>query len=135
MSLGRPSSYTDEIADRVCEAIAAGGALYLICERPDMPGESTVYQWLAAKPDFAEKYARARERQQDRRVDEIIEIADKDDDPNRARVRIDARKWAASKLAPKKYGDRVTNEVVGEGGGPVIVSTVERKIVRPNAGD
>lgn len=112
---GRPSSYSAEIADEICEAIASGGALYRLCkERAGFPHESTVYDWLERHKEFAEKYARARERQQDRRVDEIIAIADEDDDPNRARVRIDARKWAASKLAPKKYGDRVTQEISGE---------------------
>lgn len=122
---GRPSSYTDEIADEICEGIANGAALHRLCaERDDLPTERTVYNWLASNEVFVQKYARARERQQDRRVDEIIVIADEEDDPNKARVRIDARKWAASKLAPKKYGDRVTQEHVGEGGGPVIVQQI-----------
>lgn len=104
---GRPSSYTPEIGARICEEIAQGAALYRLCQQPDMPSERAVYQWLEANPDFTQEYARARERQQDRCVDEIIEIADIEEDPQRARVRIDARKWRASKLAPKKYGDKV----------------------------
>lgn len=105
--MGRPSEYSDEIAEAICEAIAQGAALYRLCEREDMPAERTVYQWLEAREDFAQRYARARARQQDREVDHIVEIADTEEDPQKARVRIDARKWRASKLAPKKYGDRV----------------------------
>ena len=64
-------------------------------------------------------YARAREERSHMMADEIIEIADTEPDPNRARVRIDARKWWASKVNKKDYGDRVTAEVSGPDGGPV----------------
>ena len=105
--MGRPSSYTEEIADEICEALATGEALYLMCQaKAHWPAERTVYQWLEKNEDFAQKYARARERQADRRNEEIIVIADTATDANLARVQIEARKWQASKLAPKKYGDR-----------------------------
>jgi hypothetical protein len=107
MRTGRPSSYTDEIADAICEEIIEGGALYRICEREGYPSENTVYRWIEERPDFREKYMRARELQQDREADKIVVIADETDDPNKARLQIDARKWRASKLAPKKYGDRL----------------------------
>ena len=104
---GRPSLYADEIADAICEAIIEGGALYRICEQEGFPSENTVYRWIEEKPEFREKYARARELQQDREADKIVVIADETTDPNKARLQIDARKWRASKLAPKKYGDRL----------------------------
>ena len=104
---GRPSLYTDEIADAICEAIIEGGALYRICEQEGFPSENTVYRWIEEKPEFREKYTRARELQQDREADKIVVIADETTDPNKARLQIDARKWRASKLAPKKYGDRL----------------------------
>lgn len=56
---------------------------------------------------LAEQYARAREDQADYIAGEVLEIADTEPDPNKARVRIDARKWAAGKLKPKVYGDRI----------------------------
>jgi hypothetical protein len=105
--MGRPSTYSEEIADRICERIIEGAALYKLCEEDGFPGEKTVYQWLDKHEDFAQKYARARELQQDREADKIVSIADETDDPNKARLQIDARKWRASKLAPKKYGDRL----------------------------
>lgn len=108
MPAGRPSHYTPEIADIVCEAIATGGALYKICEeRDDFPAERTIYQWLEKHEEFAQKYARARERQADRRADEVVVIADTEADPQRARNRMDARKWHSAKLAPKKYGEKI----------------------------
>lgn len=73
-----------------------------------MPCVKTVYLWLGAHPEFLQQYTRAREDQADTHADEIIDISDNyDEDPNSRRVRIDARKWVASKLKPKKYGERI----------------------------
>lgn len=105
--MARPSEYTEEMADRICEGIIEGAALYRLCEQDEFPGERTVYQWLDAQPSFAQKYARARELQQDREADKVVVIADEAKDANIARLQIDARKWRASKLAPKKYGDKL----------------------------
>ncbi len=121
---GRPSEYTAEVADAICEAIATEGALYRLCaQRDDFPAERTVYQWLERYPEFAQNYARARERQADRRNDEIVVIADEATDANLARLQIDARKWQASKLAPKKYGDKLA--LGGLDGGPLQVQVVK----------
>ena len=116
--LGRPSGYTPEIAEDICELIARGISLRAITARADMPGEKTVYQWLAKEADFAQQYERARERQAHLYASEITEIADtaSNDDWNVARLRIDARKWFASKVSPKKYGDRVAQEISGPDG-------------------
>lgn len=66
-------------------------------------------RWLhdEDRQDFRDQYARAREDQADTYADQMVEIADTEDDPQRARVRIDARKWVSSKLRPKRYGDRL----------------------------
>lgn len=131
MPAGRPSTYSEELADRICEAIATGEALYRMCEeRSDLPAERTIYQWLEKHPEFAQKYARARERQADRNADEIVTIADTEEDPQRARVRMDARKWRASKLAPKRYGDKVQQEISGPDGKPVEVKTDDMDVAR-----
>lgn len=106
MKQGRPTDYNEEITDIICEEIATGAALYKLCKRDDMPGEKTVYQWLEKFPSFAQKYARARERQQDYESDHIVEIADNAKDAQLGRLQVDARKWRASKLHPKKYGDK-----------------------------
>jgi leucyl aminopeptidase (aminopeptidase T) len=103
--MGRPSKYSDQLADKICERIADGESLRAICADKNVPGKRTVMTWLSDKEEFRHRYAQAREEQADFYADEIIEIADNEADTNRARVRIDARKWKASKLAPKKYGD------------------------------
>ena len=121
---GRPSSYTKEMGDLICEGIAEGEALHRLCAREGYPGERTVYQWLEKDEIFAQQYAYARARQQDRYADEVVTIAaDKSIEVDRARVMIDARKWLASKLAPKKYGDRTQTEITGANGGPVKIET------------
>jgi hypothetical protein len=63
---------------------------------------------------------RARQLQADHFVDEIIEIIDTETDPNRARVRMDGRKWVAAKQAPKKYGDKIDHTHGGDPDNPVI---------------
>lgn len=125
--LGRPCSYTEEIAEKILGRIMEGEGLVTICQADDMPGKSTVYRWLAApgNDDFRDRYARAREVQADVLADEILRIADtpqigrktkidadgdeevtEGDMIEHRRLQVDARKWYASKLAPKKYGDK-----------------------------
>lgn len=131
---GRPSGYSAELADDICERLAKGEGLNGICKAEDMPTRSMVYRWLEEREDFRDKYARARLQQADHYAEEIIQISDdgrndtyKDDDGfwrvnhdivARSKLRIDARKWAASKLAPKKYGDKAIVETSGPDGGP-----------------
>jgi hypothetical protein len=113
--VGRPCTYTDEIAYRLCEDIANGKTLKTACAGEEMPSINTVFRWLASNESFRELYARAKEDQADLLADEIINIADdSSDDPQSRRVRVDARKWVASKLKPKRYGDRLHTEQSGE---------------------
>lgn len=106
--MGRPSDFTQEMADTICERLAAGESLRKMClEDDNLPNERTVYRWLGSHEDFCQKYARARERQAEPHLEDILEIADADDiKPEDKRVRIDARKWAMSKLAARRYGDK-----------------------------
>jgi hypothetical protein len=108
----RASLYTDELAREICDRIAGGESLTGICNDPEMPGKRTVLEWARDKDDFRAMYAEARDRQADHFAEEIISIADTDTDPQRARNRIDARKWFASKCAPKRYGDRLEHSGV-----------------------
>lgn len=107
-------AYSLAIAEKVCEQVADGEALKYISLKPGMPKESTIHQWLNKHEEFAELYARARLRRADKFADELIEIADTDEDAARARNRIDVRKWSAAKLNPKVYGDRTTIAGTGD---------------------
>jgi hypothetical protein len=91
----------------ILELIAAGKSLRAICDGEGMPSRETVRVWLTEDDEFSGHYARAREEQADYLADEIVDIADTEEDAAKARNRIQARQWKAGKLAPKKYGDRV----------------------------
>ena len=124
--IGRPTVFTQHIADLICVRISEGESLKSITLDEEMPDRATVYRWLAADPAFCDMYARAREDQADTLADEIMAIADETPDLNPIldkhgalieiqlhsaylqwqKQRIDARKWTAMKLKPKKYGDR-----------------------------
>jgi hypothetical protein len=122
---GRPSVYDEEIADRICELLAGGRSLLSICQSDEaFPPDSTVRQWaIDDREGFAAKYARSRELGLLHRADEIVEIADSEPDPNKARVRVDARKWELSKLMPRIYGDKIDHTLSGPDGGPIMVVT------------
>ena len=128
----RQLEFSQETADAICEKLVEGISLRRICMAEDMPAASTIFKWLNALPDFAEQYAHAREAQADTLADEIIDIADdgtndymadkeeedgvryNGDAVQRSKLRVDARKWVAAKLRPKKYGDK--REVEHKGG-------------------
>jgi hypothetical protein len=137
--LGAPTTYNEHLATVICIRIAEGESLRQILKDTGMPAQSTVYEWLLRHPSFAEQYTRAREEQADTLADEIIHIADEQpeviavtDKKTGALIehkldgaflqwqknRIEARKWTAMKLKPKKYGDRVALEGV-EGGAAI----------------
>lgn len=117
MAGGRPSTYTEEMGNLICDKLTEGWSLRKLCMQEDFPVASTVYVWLDRFPDFAEKYARAREAATEDMLEDILEIADRDGlDPQEKRVRIDARKWAMGKLKPKKYGDKQTVDVGNKDG-------------------
>lgn len=131
--MGRPSEYTEETGLAICSLLADGQSLRQICEAEDMPSRATVFKWLSTYPLFADQYARAREEQADAIADEITWIADTEEDPQKARVRIDARKWVAGKMRPKKYGDKTV--LSGDPENPVQFQRIERVIVDGNAKD
>ena len=124
---GRPSKYTKEIAETICLRLSEGKTLRSICRDDEtLPAESTVRNWaLTNLNGFFAQYAQARDIGLDAMVDDMLDIADEtsmdtklingNETPNnewisRSRLRIDTRKWYVSKLAPKRYGDKLTQE-------------------------
>jgi hypothetical protein len=113
-----------------------GESLRSICRDDNMPALSTVFRWLGAHQAFQEQYARAMDARATLLAEEILEISDDSSedavtDPEtgavrmnaefvaRSRLRVDSRKWLAARMAPKKYGDKVTQELQGLDGGPI----------------
>jgi hypothetical protein len=124
MAGGRPSKYTKEIADTICELTATTTkGIRSIAEEAGV-GVRTIFDWLHSNEEFAQQYARAKEEQADLMVETIIEVAfdgSRDDTPftgsnhvQRDRLKVDALKWIASKLKPKKYGDKLDVEHSGK---------------------
>lgn len=136
--------YTPEIAAEICELLAKGKSLRLVCALPLMPSTFTVHSWVVNDyQGFASQYARAREAGYKLMADEIMEISDDgtNDYPilengsgdivilnkpdtehiSRSKLRVDTRKWLLSKMLPKVYGDKVSTEITGADGGPIQV--------------
>ena len=103
--IGRPEKYAPEKAREICQLIENGMTLTAICQLPDMPHISTIYDWQDSHPEFSESYSRARIRQADSIASRAIDEALNSHDAPIGRLRMDALRWYASKLAPKKYGD------------------------------
>lgn len=127
---GRPlvQDFTQELGDRICEDLADGMSIRKLAakygERP-----ARFFEWFRLHPQFAEQYARARREQAHTFAAEVIDIADdatgdyvEDEEGNtrfvgenvqRARLRVDARKWIASKVLPKIYGEKLATDEDG----------------------
>jgi hypothetical protein len=109
MPAGRPTTYDKEVAIELCSRLSQGISLRTVCEADEMPALSTFYQWLAANPEFTEQYAQAKYNSSDALVEQLHSIADDQSiDPQHKKYMLDIRKWTASKLKAKKYGDRQT---------------------------
>lgn len=150
---GRPSDFTQEKADYICQELADGRSLRSICKEDGMPHAGTVCRWLADNATFREQYAKAREAQADTLFEEILDIADEShtvektvgngEDAERVivydsvavarnRLRVDARKWMAGKLRPKKYGEKL--ELSGDADNPLRIEAIKRVIIDPSNG-
>jgi len=153
--VGRPSDYTQELADDLCRQFALGHSMRKVCVNEDMPAMTTIFRWLRTKEEFKQQYETAKDEAADLMVEEINDIADNSTNDymanrvemaemedktigelseseisnligrlapehiQRSRLRVDARKWTASKLKPKKYGDKTTTEHSGVDGKPI----------------
>lgn len=130
---GRPTLYSPELAADICEKLASGSSLRAICASDTMPCMSSVFLWMTKNPDFSENYARAQKERSSAMFEEMLEIGDDvaadAAEVSKAKLRVDTRKWALSRMDPKRFGDKVTNEHVGPDGGPVQVQKIERVIV------
>jgi hypothetical protein len=108
---GRPTEYTQKVADRICEQIAQGYSLRgIVSFDPHVPGRATVHRWLRENPEFRDQYAQAQERRADAYFDMALEVACYEPDVQRARLIVDTLKWSAGRLSPKRYGRQVSAE-------------------------
>jgi len=129
--MGAPTKFTQELADSICLEIATSSkSLRNICKELNI-NVISILRWLSdtKHPEFCTQYARAKEVQADFLAEEMIEIADDSSNDtlitergevansewiNRSRLRVETRKWIASKLKPKKYGQNIDITSGGE---------------------
>jgi len=123
---GRPSMYTEELADKFCELLSTGSSLRSACQEEGMPAPVTIFQWIRKHEEFAKQYARACEERTEAMSEDILDISDDGSNDwmekrfgdteawvtngealQRSRLRVDTRKWLMSKMKPKKYGDKL----------------------------
>lgn len=132
---------TPEIAEDICQQLIEGKSLRAICRQEGMPDLRTVMRWLEADESFRQQYARAREIQAEVFAEEIVAIADDGSNDTyvdeegkthvdqdviaRSKLRVEARKWIACKLLPKKYGDKA-DVAVNVSGALSVTAIAER---------
>lgn len=128
--MSRQTLYTPELADAICERLIEGDSLRSICLDESMPNRSTVLRWLDADEAFATKYAHARDLQGDLMDDYVLDTAQActNETALADRVKIAAFQWRASKLKPKKYGDKVEQTHVGDKERPVYLLPVDAEL-------
>lgn len=115
--------FSQEVADAVCSRIANGESLRKAAKAQGTSLPAFL-DWCNARPELADQYARAMATRMELMAEEILEISDESittvnyDGDNvelsldstavqRNRLRVDTRKWLMSKMAPKKYGDKM----------------------------
>jgi len=113
--------WTPELIETICDRIISGDSVHQICKDKGMPSEPSFYRKMMSEPEFERTIARAREVAQEAEVEYMREIADSatPEDHNVKKLQIWTRMWIAAKKAPKKYGDRIAQEITGADGGPV----------------
>lgn len=138
--IGRPSKYTPELAEEICQRLSEGEPLRQICRDDHMPAWQKIYEWMQKDPNLSGAIARAREVGQDAIAEDILR--ELNDEPERIlsegggridsgyvqllRTRADIKLKLLAKWNPKRYGDRV--ELAGDKDNPLQINAqVEAK--------
>jgi hypothetical protein len=130
-----PREYSDEekraIVERVCEKVAEGGVgnTFKAASEAEGIGRRTLFRWVHENKALRELYQSARIWQAHSTAEDAIDLADtaiggKDGNVDKVRLQVDTRKWYASKIAPKLYGDKL--ELTGANGVPLVPTAPTR---------
>lgn len=142
---GRPTLYCPEVVEKIYNGLCEGTPLTIICKPDDMPGITTVWDWQKKYPEFSETIARAREVGFDAIAMDALNIADFTEHDTiefekngkvieipdkewilRSKLRVETRFKLLSKWDPKRYGDKVTQEISGPDGKPIQTESSHR---------
>lgn len=153
--VGRPTIMTDELVAEIMSLLAMGKSVRTVCRDDRMPAMATFYRWLQSNKDFREQYARAKADAADAMLEDLFDISDDaqndyqevtygdqnilrlvPENIQRSKLRVETRKWAMSKLQPKKYGDKLD---VTSGGKelptPLLAGLIEQKNINDDIND
>lgn len=138
--LARNVVVTEELFLAVCDRLVEGEPLVLICADTSMPSRPQLMRYLYQNEKARETYYSARDMMAESLVEEANLIASDDsndfshdergkrishnDVVQRARLKIDQLKWAATKMSPKRYGDKNTTEIQGNASMPVVLQVI-----------
>lgn len=110
--------WTPELQQRIIDGLESHSLRKLCLDNPDLPCRDSITDYMATDEKFSAKCARAREDHAEVMDDRILEVAEKVEkgslDPKAGSVVISAYQWRASKLKPKKYGDKIDHNLTGE---------------------
>jgi len=138
--MARKSTYTEKVANQICELIAEGTPLREICRMEKMPNWCTVYNWINERPEFAKRFAHARELGFDAIAEDALRIANtpqigeteessenglkikREDMLGHRKLQVETRLKLLAKWAPKKYGESIRQELTGANGGPITMN-------------
>ena len=145
---GAPTIKTPELLEAICAGISLGKSARAMCVEAGI-SQRVLWNWLASDTELMKQYLRAKELCVDAYAEEIIEISDDGSRDTytdekgkevidreviaRSQLRIDARKWYASRLAPKKYGDKLSAMQDGGDMGKPVVHRVEVTFITVSA--
>lgn len=149
MPAGRPTIFTHELGDAMCERIADGESMRSVCRDESMPAKSTVFRWLREMPVFKDQYLVAKLESADSHVDDMIDIADNGtndwmeknatdeqkavyklngESVQRSMLRVRTRQWASSRINKTKYGD--SKELTHKTDGPIEIQRSSKDLAK-----
>lgn len=128
----------ERLSEEILEHMRNGLSCFKACEKAGVPNSSFM-RWLDGNKDLAERYARAREDLIEKMAQELLDLSDMDVGVTldgkkdwaaiqKHRLQVDTRKWLLSKLAPKRYGDKL--ELTGDPDRPLAIQKIERVVVK-----
>ncbi len=116
----------EDVFNKILSHISNGFSLKGACEDLGLHNRQ-FYTYMYNTEGAERKYARACEERSEFKVSEMHDIADREPDVQRAKLKIDVIKWEAAKLKPKKYGDVSRHEHTGKDGEDLSI-TIKTKV-------
>lgn len=119
-------TWTTETTSQICELIESGKSINSFAGKKGMPSAPSIYRRMVKDPEFAALIQTARAAQQEAEMDKCIQLADSatPETVHVIRLQIWARQWRASRLFPKRWGDKASMEITGRDGAPISTQQI-----------